>query len=89
MITKIILVLTLELSLLACGGADQSATDKQDAEDAAASDSVTDETVFDPMISTIDKAKGVQKTVDDQQKQWEAALEEAENGKSDDDPGDD
>ena len=84
MITKIILVLSLTLSMMACGGVDSDATEEKDGEKEGASEVPPNDTVFDPMLDAVDRAKAVQETVDQQREQMEAALEEAENGDGDD-----
>lgn len=84
MITKISLVLSLAIPMMACGGAQKDAAEDNNGEAAAADEVLGEETVFDPMLDAIDQAKAVQETVDGQQEKMEAALEEAENGDGDD-----
>jgi predicted small lipoprotein YifL len=64
-----LLLVALALALAACGGSqpppqDQTPPRKQ--------------TVFDPLTSTIDRAKGVQQTVDEQAAEQRKKLEAAE-----------
>lgn len=80
MITKISLVLSLAIPMMACGGAQKDAAEDNNGETAAADEVLGEETVFDPMLDAIDRAKAVQETVDRQREKMEAALEEAENG---------
>ncbi|MEE8464070.1 MAG: hypothetical protein V3S53_04725 [Gammaproteobacteria bacterium] len=84
MITKISLVLSLAIPMMACGGAQKDAAEDNSGEAAAADEVPGEETVFDPMLDAIDQARAVQETVDGQREKMEAALEEAENGDGDD-----
>lgn len=84
MITKISLVLSLAIPMMACGGAQKDAAEDNNGEAATAAEVLGEETVFDPMLDAIDQARAVQETVDRQQEQMKAALEEAENGDGDD-----
>lgn len=84
MITKISLVLSLAIPMMACGGAQEDAAEDNNGEAAAAAEVPGEETVFDPMLDAIDQARAVQETVDGHREKMEAALEEAENGDGDD-----
>ena len=84
MITKISLVLSLAIPMMACGGAREDAAEDNNGEAAAADEVLGEETVFDPMLDALDQARAVQETVDGQREKMEAALEEAENGDGDD-----
>lgn len=84
MITKISLVLSLAIPMMACGGAQKDAAEDNNGEAAAAAEGPGEETVFDPMLDAIDQARAVQETVDGHREKMEAALEEAENGDGDD-----
>lgn len=84
MITKISLVLSLAIPMMACGSAQEDAAEDNNGEAAAAAEVPGEETVFDPMLDAIDQARAVQETVDGQREKMEAALEEAENGDGDD-----
>jgi hypothetical protein len=64
-----ILVVALSATLAACGGAPAEAPQPPDAKR---------ESVFDPLVGTIDRAKDVQKTVDEQAAEQRRRLEEAE-----------
>ena len=66
------LTVFLCLILFACGSAKEEATEVEDKE-----------TVFDPLVETIDKAKEVEDVVMQQKQQMDDALREAE-GESDD-----
>ncbi len=84
MFTRIILVIGLAISMIACGSAEKDAAEKQSTADEIASENPAEATVFDPLVEAMEKAEGVQKTVDQQQEEWEKVLEEAENGNDDD-----
>jgi hypothetical protein len=64
------LSLTAVLALAACGGAGPSEESEERAESRG--------TVFDPLTSTIDRAEGVQQTLDAQAAEQRRRLEEAE-----------
>jgi hypothetical protein len=68
---KIWLATWLAILCAGCGSADPPA------EDTAAANARR-ETVFDPMVGTIDRAKGVQTTVDDQAAELRRRVEQAE-----------
>jgi hypothetical protein len=63
----------LALTLAACGGSEpaESAAERRDT-------APRRETVFDPLTSTIDRAEGVQQTVDQQAAEQRRRIEEAE-----------
>jgi hypothetical protein len=61
------------LTLAGCGGSEPA-----DEPAAAPAPQAARPTVFDPLTSTIDRAQGVQQTVDDQAAQLRKRLEEAE-----------
>ena len=84
MFTRIVLVIGLAISMIACGSAEKDAAEKQSTADETASENPAEATVFDPLVEAMEKAEGVQKTVDQQQEDWEKVLEEAENGNDDD-----
>lgn len=63
------------LAVAGCGGAASSGADSGDAEREAAEPR---ETVFDPLTSTIDRAEGVQQTVDEHAAEQRRRIEEAE-----------
>jgi hypothetical protein len=69
-----ILVCAVALVIGGCGGA-ASSDNSSDSEGAAAAER---ETVFDPLTSTIDRAEGVQQTVDEQAAEQRRRIEEAE-----------
>jgi hypothetical protein len=60
------------LSIAGCGGSDDAPADT------AAETEQPRETVFDPLTSTIDRAEGVQDTVDAQSEELRRRVEEAE-----------
>jgi len=64
------LLIVLTLCIAACGGGGDSGRDQAAKEDI--------ETVFDPLVSTIDKAKGVEATVLQSKDDIDKALEEAD-----------
>ena len=71
--------------LVACGSStsDQEAADRQDAKpapDVKARQGTKDETVFDDMIRTEDKARSVEGTVMQGKANTDAAIEAAEGG---------
>ena len=72
------LSLAVVLLVAACGNSTPPAaeTSKRPA-DSARLQSERRETVFDPLVGTIDRAKGVQKTVDDQAAEQRRKIEEA------------
>ena len=61
----------LMISCVGCGG-------DPPADDAPAANGGRRETVFDPLVGTIDRAKGVQTTLDDQAAELRRRVEEAE-----------
>ena len=64
------------LTLVGCGG---SEPEQRAAEASETGDSAPRrETVFDPMTSTIDRAKGVQQTVDEQAAEQRRRIDDAE-----------
>jgi hypothetical protein len=67
------------VSLMAgCGGSAQPSAGTAKAQPAAAQKAPErKETVFDPWVGTIDRAKGVQSTVDDQAAEQRRKIEEA------------
>jgi len=70
--------LAVVLLVAACGNSSPPAaeTAKRPA-DSARPQPERRETVFDPLVGTIDRAKGVQKTVDDQAAEQRRKIEEA------------
>ncbi len=64
-----LLLVTLAITVTACGGSEPPAPPPKAAKK---------ETVFDPLTSTIDRAKGVQQTVDEQAAEQRRKLEAAE-----------
>jgi hypothetical protein len=75
---KPVLVLAVALILSGCGGSPepQQRTAAPESQQSAAAPKR--ETVFDPLVGTIDRAKGVQQTVDDQAAERRRQIEEAE-----------
>jgi hypothetical protein len=63
------------LAVAGCGGAASGDADSRDAQREAAEPR---ETVFDPLTSTIDRAEGVQQTVDEHAAEQRRRIEEAE-----------
>ena len=76
-------VLGLMLALTAACGGEQAPQDKADA---AAKGRSTDETVFDDMIQTEDRARGVEDTVMAAKGSLDAAIDE-QSGDGSPDPG--
>jgi len=72
-----ILMLALCLTISACGGGSDAA--KEDAREE------TKEAVFDPYVSSMDKANAVEQQVLDQKDQLDKAIRESEGGASEDD----
>jgi hypothetical protein len=68
-----ILLSAIALLLAGCGGSEPAATAVERDEPAPRR-----ETVFDPLTSTIDRAQGVQQTVDEQAAEQRRRLEAAE-----------
>ena len=68
------LVCAVALMVSGCG-ADSNDSDSSDSQREAAEPR---ETVFDPLTSTIDRAEGVQQTVDEQAAEQRRQIEEAE-----------
>ncbi|HUO66802.1 MAG TPA: hypothetical protein VMV37_04650 [Gammaproteobacteria bacterium] len=72
------LALTLVSLMAGCGGSGQPSGDTAKPQPAAAQQATErKETVFDPWVGTIDRAKGVQKTVDEQAAEQRRKIEEA------------
>jgi hypothetical protein len=72
------LALTLVCSMAGCGGAAQPTGSTSKAQPATAQKAPErKETVFDPWVGTIDRAKGVQNTVDEQAAEQRRKIEEA------------
>lgn len=69
---KACVLATIALAVAGCGGGDQQA--EQAAEQP---EPPRRETVFDPMTSTIERAQGVQQTVDAQAAEQRRRIEEA------------
>ena len=61
-------LMTILLTLAACGGAEQPAQPPPERKP----------TVFDPLTNTLDRAKAVQQTVDEQAAEQRKRIEEAE-----------
>jgi hypothetical protein len=70
-----ILVCAVVLAISGCGGAASNDGGSSGSEDEAAAQR---ETVFDPLTSTIDRAEGVQQTVDEHAAEQRRRIEEAE-----------
>ena len=83
--TRIVLVIGLAISMIACGSAEKDTAEEQGAADEIAGENPVEVIVFDPLVDAMEKAEGVQKTVDEQKAEWDKVLEEAENGPGDDD----
>jgi hypothetical protein len=62
------------LALVGCGGSDEPAAQPA----ARPEPKAARPTVFDPLTGTIDRAKGVQQTVDEQAAEQRRRIEEAE-----------
>ena len=72
------LALTLVSLVAGCGGSGSSSVEVAKAQSAAAQKAPERrETVFDPWVGTIDRAKGVQNTVDDQAAEQRRKIDEA------------
>jgi hypothetical protein len=71
MIAKLCLLVAM-LTLTACGDGPQAPDDSQ------AEPPEPEPTVFDPLTSTLDRARGVQQTVDEQAAEQRRKIEEAE-----------
>jgi len=72
------LALTLVSLVASCGGAASPPGATAKAQPAAAQKALERrETVFDPWVGTIDRAKGVQSTVDEQAAEQRRKIEEA------------
>lgn len=72
------LVLALVSLMTGCGGSAPPSADTTRAPPAVAQKAPERrETVFDPLVGTIDRAKGVQSTVDDQAAEQRRKIEEA------------
>jgi ABC-type glycerol-3-phosphate transport system substrate-binding protein len=75
---KLSLALALASLLAGCGGSEQPTGGAAKAQPAAAQKTPERrETVFDPWVGTIDRAKAVQNTVDDQAAEQRRKIEEA------------
>lgn len=74
---KVISILLL-LLMVACGSSENTGTEATEAEETQDT-----ETVFDPLLETIDKAKAVEDIVMQQKRQMDEALKEME-GETDD-----
>ena len=72
-----ILMLALCLTIMACGSGSDAANEGATEEEK--------ETVFDPLVSNIDKAKAVEQQVLNQKDQLDKAIRESEGGGSEDD----
>jgi hypothetical protein len=70
-----ILVCAVALVVSGCGGAASNDSASSASESASAAER---ETVFDPLTSTIDRAEGVQQTVDEHAAEQRRRIEEAE-----------
>jgi hypothetical protein len=78
MIAKLWLALFLASLMAGCGGSASPSGDATKAPPAAAQKQPERrESVFDPWVGTIDRAKGVQKTVDEQAAEQRRKIEEA------------
>lgn len=77
------IVLGLALTVVAACGGEQAPQDKADA---AAKGRSTDETVFDDLIQTQDRARGVEDTVMAAKESLDATIEE-QSGDGSADPG--
>lgn len=62
--------------LSACGGGGEPADERAQSADSA--DSAPRETVFDPLVGTLDRARGVQQTVDEHAAELRRRIEEDE-----------
>jgi hypothetical protein len=73
------LALTLVALMTGCGGGSASPSGETSKAPAAAAQKAPErrETVFDPWVGTIDRAKGVQSTVDEQAAEQRRKIEEA------------
>ena len=72
------LALALASLMAGCGGSAQPSGDTAKAQPSAAQKAPErKETVFDPWVGTIDRAKGVQNTVDEQAAEQRRKIEEA------------
>lgn len=74
MTPKRVLSSVLVLLLAGCGGAEPAAERASE----PAEPSARSESVFDPLTSTIDRAEGVQQTIDAQAAEQRRRIEEAE-----------
>ena len=75
---KVVGVLAAALTLCACGGAPDPQPRAAAAEPAQSAAAPKRETVFDPLTGTLDRARGVQQTIDDQAAERRCQIEEAE-----------
>jgi hypothetical protein len=71
------LALTLASLVTGCGSSAAPPTETAKAPPSAAQQPERRETVFDPWVGTIDRAKGVQSTVDEQAAEQRRKIEEA------------
>jgi hypothetical protein len=69
---RVLLALVVSLTLAGCGGNSQPSSPQPKAE------TPKRKTVFDPLVGTLDRAKGVQQTVNDQAAEQRRQIEEAE-----------
>ena len=74
--TKAILLLSLALAVAACSGAAPDSAAEKTGGNAA--DAGQDESVFDPMVGTMDRAAGVEELGIDRKAQTDAAVEGSE-----------
>jgi hypothetical protein len=77
---KVSAIAAAAFALAGCGGSDSTASSAPAAQAPAATSTAKErrETVFDPWLATMDRAKDVQKTLDEQAAQRRRQLEEAE-----------
>jgi hypothetical protein len=69
---RALILVVFSMLVTACGGSSEPSSP------AASADAPKRETVFDPLVGTLDRAKGVQQTVDEQAAEQRRKLEEAE-----------
>jgi hypothetical protein len=76
---KLVAVLAAALTLCACGGGASQAPERAAAAPEAqpSASAPKRETVFDPLVGTLDRAKGVQQTIDDQAAAQRRQIDEA------------
>ena len=68
---RVLIVLGISIIAAACGGPSEPAAPPS-------ADAPKRETVFDPLVGTLDRAKGVQQTVNDQAAEQRKKIEELE-----------